>query len=262
MNMARPLIGYPSRSGLITTEPAGSTVPRFANNESYAYAIAAAGGAPLMIPSIPDDDVLASIYTALDGLLLTGGPDVVPTRYGQERHPLTDGGDDRMEYAEDYLARRALDDGLPILGICRGQQMLAVVAGGTLHQHVTDAVDGGIAHPDYLHPRDYPCHTVRVEPDSRLAHVVGRQDVPVNSLHHQAICTLPPSLRAVAVAPDGVIEAIERPGAPFVVAVQWHPEELYRERTDQAALFRVFVDAAASYRREREGRQGRQERGA
>jgi len=253
----RPLIGYPSRSGLVTTEPAGSTVPRFANNESYAYAIAAAGGAPVMIPSIPDDDVLASIYAALDGLLLTGGPDVTPARYGQERHALTDEGDDRMEYAEAYLARRALDDGLPILGICRGQQMLTVVAGGTLHQHVADAVGGDIAHPDYLHPRDYTGHTVRVVPDSRLAQAVGREDVPVNSMHHQAICTLPPAFKAVAVAPDGVVEAIERPGSPFVVAVQWHPEELYRARVDQAALFRAFVDAAAGYRQERAGRQGR-----
>ena len=193
---------------------------------------------------------------------LPAAPDVAPARYGHERHAFTDGGDDRMEYAEDYLARRALDDGLPILGICRGVQMLAVVAGGALHQHVADAVDGGIAHPDYLHPRDYTGHTVRVEPDSRLARIVGRDDVPVNSMHHQAVSTLPPAFRTVAVAPDGVIEAIERPGAPFVVAVQWHPEELYRERAEQAALFRAFVDAAANYRQEREGRQGRQERSA
>ncbi len=247
----RPLIGYPARSGLITTEPAGSTVPRFANNESYAYAVAHAGGAPVMIPSIPDDDVLAAIYAGLDGLLLTGGPDVDPARYGRERHPLTDGGDARMEYAEVYLTKRALADGLPLLGICRGCQVLNVVAGGTLHQHVSDDVGGEIAHPDYLHDRDYLGHTVQVDAESRLARAVGRRDTAVNSMHHQAVRDLAPGFRATAVAPDGLVEAIERPGLPFVVAVQWHPEELYRKDGSQAAIFRAFVDAAASHRRKR-----------
>ncbi len=246
----RPLIGYPTRSGITTQE---FSAPRFANNESYAYAIAAAGGAPVMIPALPDDDVLAAIYTALDGLLLTGGPDVDPARYGHERHPLTDAGDAPMEYAELYLARRALVDELPILGICRGCQALNVVAGGTLYQHVADEVGGDIAHPDYIHPRGYLGHTVRVDAESRLGRIVGRRETPVNSMHHQAVRDLAPGFRATAVAPDGVVEAIERPGLPFVLAVQWHPEELYRAESSQAALFRAFVDAAAGYRRRRGG---------
>ena len=247
----RPLIGYPARSGLITTEPAGSTVPRFANNESYAYAIAHAGGAPVMIPSIPDDDVLAAIYASLDGLLLTGGPDLDPARYGQERHHLTDAGDPRMEHAEVYLTKQALADGLPVLGICRGCQVLNVVGGGTLRQHVSDEVGGEIAHPDYLHARDYLGHTVRVDAESRLGRVVGRHETPVNSMHHQAVRDLAPGFRATAVAPDGLVEAIERPGLSFVMAVQWHPEELYRKEGSQAAIFRAFIDAAAGYRRKR-----------
>ncbi len=249
MNTSKPLIGYPARSGLITTEPAGSTVPRFANNESYAYAVADAGGAPVMIPSIPDDSLLSALYERLDGLLITGGPDLDPARYGQERHPLTDGGDARMEHVELYLTRRALQDGMPVLGICRGCQVLNVAAGGTLHQHVSDEVGDGVAHPDYLHPRDYLGHTVRIDEGSRLGRIVGRREMAVNSMHHQAVRDLAPGLHPTAVAPDGLVEAIEQPGLPFAVAVQWHPEELYREEDSQAALFRAFVDAAASYRR-------------
>lgn len=242
----RPLIGYPTRSGVKLTPSGG---PRFANNESYAYAIADAGGAPLMIPSLPDDDVLAAIYASLDGLLLTGGPDVDPARYGQERHPLTDEGDAKMEYAELYLAARALEDGLPILGICRGCQVLNVVAGGALYQDVRDERGGDVTHPDYQHPRDHLGHTVRLARDSRLARILDRDESPVNSLHHQAVSTVAPGFVATAVAPDGLVEAIERPGTPFVMAVQWHPEELYRQDGRQAALFRAFVEAAADYRR-------------
>jgi putative glutamine amidotransferase len=245
----RPLIGYATRSGV--TSP-GYAAPRFANNESYARAIADAGGAPLMIPSITDDEALAALYETLDGLLLTGGPDLDPARYGHERHPRTDGGDAAMEHAEVYLAQRALRDGLPIFGICRGIQTLNVVAGGTLYQDVADELRTPITHPADANGRDYRAHEVRITEGTRLGRAVGRTEIKVNSLHHQAVRDVAPGFMAVAEAPDGVVEAIENPALPFAVGVQWHPEELYRADDSAANLFRAFVAAAARHRAERE----------
>ena len=245
----RPLIGYATRSGVTST---GYAAPRFANNESYARAIADAGGVPLMIPSIADEEALGALYETLDGLLLTGGPDIDPARYGQERHPKTDGGDAAMEHAEVSLARRALRDGLPVFGICRGIQTLNVVAGGTLYQDVADELRTPITHPADANGRDYLAHEVRITEGTRLGRAVGRAEIKVNSLHHQAVRDVAPGFVAAAEAPDGVVEAIENPALPFAVGVQWHPEELYRADDSAANLFRAFVAAAARHREERE----------
>jgi putative glutamine amidotransferase len=232
----------------------GYAAPRFANNESYARAITDAGGAPLMIPSIADEEALAALYEMLDGLLLTGGPDIDPARYGHERHPRTDGGDAAMEHAEVYLAQRALRDGLPVFGICRGIQTLNVVAGGTLYQDVADELRTPITHPADTNGRDYLAHEVRITEGTRLGRVVGRSEIKVNSLHHQAVRDVAPGFVAVAEAPDGVVEAIENPALPFALGVQWHPEELYRRDDSAANLFRAFVAAAARRREERKRR--------
>lgn len=241
-----PLIGYAARSGITG---AGNTSPRFANNESYANAIAENGGAPVMIPSIANEQALGAVYDVLDGLLLTGGPDVDPARYGRQRHPLTDSGDTALEQAEFYLARRALDDGLPILGICRGIQTLNVVAGGTLYQDVGDEFRGmtALEHPADGQGRAYLAHTVSIDAETTLARAVGCTAIAVNSLHHQAVRDLAPGFVVTATAPDGLIEAIERPDRSFVVGVQWHPEELYRGEERWALLFRAFTAAALAH---------------
>jgi putative glutamine amidotransferase len=245
----RPLIGYATRSGI--TAPNYKS-PRFANNESYARAIADNGGAPVMIPSLADDEALDAVYAALDGLLLTGGPDVDPTRYGQSRGPKTDEGDPAMDQVEMYLGRRALEDGLPILGICRGIQALNVVAGGTLYQDVSAEFGSAITHPVADHPRDYLAHDVRIRENSRLARAVGRAAIAVNSMHHQGVRDIAPGFVATAEAPDGLVEGIECSDLPFVVGVQWHPEELYGADESWAGLFRSFVAAAAGHREGRE----------
>lgn len=244
----RPLVGYPTRSGITGI---GYTSPRFANNESYARAIADHGGVPLMIPSVGDEEVIGAVYDLIDGLLLTGGPDVDPARYGAERHPKTDAGDAAMEHAEVYLAQRALQDELPIFAICRGIQALNVVGGGTLYQDVTDEFDTPIMHPSDAHGRSYLAHAVSIDASSRLARALCTAEIEVNSLHHQAVRELAPGFVVTAQAPDGLIEAIEHPERPFVVGVQWHPEELYRADETWSRLFRAFITAAAEYRERR-----------
>jgi putative glutamine amidotransferase len=240
----RPIIGYVTRSGITTPE---YRVPRFANNESYARAIVDNGGAPVMIPAVGDEEALAAIYETLDGLLLTGGPDVDPARYGHARHTLTDSGDPPMERAELYLAGRALHEGKPVFGICRGIQTLNVAAGGTLYQDIDDELHTPIEHPGDGHPRDYLAHTVSVTEGSRLAGALGRTEIAVNSLHHQAVRDLGEGFAATATAPDGVVEAIETNGTAYAVGVQWHPEELYRAEQSFADLFRSFVSAARDF---------------
>lgn len=242
----RPLLGYIARSHLADHDLG---ILRYGNNETYAHALSDNGGAPIMIPPTSDHAALDRVYEVLDGLLLTGGPDVDPAAYGQEHGPLTDTGDAPMETAEFALLRRALDDGKPVLGICRGLQVLNVALGGTLYQDLAVDMGTSLVHPAYRDGRSFLVHSVAVVPGSLLHEIVGRDEIGVNSLHHQGIHTLAPSLTAAAAASDGLVEAVERPDLSFVVAVQWHPEELYKNDGAWASLFRAFVEAAAAYRK-------------
>ncbi len=242
-----PVIGFATRSQVIDETYHEAN---FGNTESYAYAIAEHGGAPLMIPSVPSLPVLDRLYTLLDGFLLTGGPDLDPGAYGHARHARTDAGDANLQHAEFYLLRRALADGLPILGICRGLQTLNVALGGTLYQDLADEYDPEGVHPTY-EQTGYTvlAHPVCLTTGSHLHRAIGRAEIQVNSLHHQGIRHLAPGLVPTAIAPDGLIEAVELPGSPFVVAVQWHPEELYRTDSTWAALFHAFIAAASARER-------------
>ncbi len=205
---------------------------------SYVRVVAAAGGLPVMLPPIVPVDVESSVAAALggiDGLVLTGGPDVDPARYGEAPHPETDvprGERDRWELD---LVRAALAVDLPVLAVCRGAQLLNVALGGSLHQHLPHVVGSAVHRPEL---GTYGSIAVRVEPASRLASIVG--DGPeVSCHHHQAIDRVGAGLAVSARAPDGTIEAVEVTGARFAVGVQWHPEEQGDER-----LFVALVDAA------------------
>jgi putative glutamine amidotransferase len=165
---------------------------------------------------------------SLDGLLLTGGTDVNSARYGQERHPKTENPDDPLDELEIALLRDALSAGLPVLAICRGMQLFNVFHGGTLLQHL-DCHDS----PDGL-------HDVQVVPDSRLASVIGSGRHAVNSRHHQAIARVGSGLIVSARSNDGVIEALERPGHAYAVAVQWHPEDRILVSDADRKLFQAF----------------------
>ena len=212
----------------------------------YEAAVAAAGGQVRVLT--PDHALPASIEQA-DGIVLTGGVDVDPIRYGQSsRHETVEVDAVRDEY-ELALAALALARDLPILAICRGAQVLNVAAGGTLIQDVPSARRDALAHT-IDQPRTAFAHEVTVDPGSTIASLLEEQldargQLRVNSRHHQAVDVVAPGFTVTAVAPDGIIEAIERPGSCFCVGVQWHPENFWRSG-EFSGLFAGLVRAAAA----------------
>jgi len=235
--MKRPVIGIT----LDSEAPGGySNLPWYALRENYADAVTAAGGLPLPLPHEPDQ---AGDYLELiDGLVITGGAfDVDPVLFGAgERHPTVITKDRRTAF-ELAVTRGAIERDMPVLGICGGQQLLHVVLGGQLIQHVPDEVTGALAH-EQPNPRDEPGHSVAVTPGTLLHRIVGRDSLDVNSAHHQAAKGEPSGVKINAVAPDGVIEGIEATNKTFCLGVQWHPE--YGVSAGDADIFRAFIAAA------------------
>ena len=183
----------------------------------------------------------------VDGVLLTGGGDVDPVFYGEDRHPLTDDAEPGRDEFEIDLARRAMTGDVPLLAICRGAQVLNVAAGGTLVQDIPSAVETGLAHA-VNEPKNHDCHDIEIVAGSRLSSVLGdRADAAcscrVNSRHHQSVGRTGNGLVVSARAADGVVEAIEKPDAAFCVGVQWHPENFW-ESGEFRPLFDAFVEAA------------------
>lgn len=211
---------------------------RVALNTAYVRALAAAGLVPLAVPTMLAPEQIATALDGVAGLVLTGGEDVGPERYGAAPHPRLGDVDRDRDAAELALIAAARARRLPVLAICRGIQILNVAYGGTLYQ------DLGSEHPSSIaHEGDATRHAVRVEQGSLLARTLGAGSAQVNSRHHQAIRDLAPGLKAVAWAEDGVIEAVEasEPGATWTVAVQWHPEDL-----NERALFDGFARAVSA----------------
>jgi len=235
-----PLVGLPTLA-----IPSGPKPPRFGINQSYVRALVAAGCAPVLIPLIDDERRLRAIYERLDGIVFPGGADIGPGEYGEE--PIGDLNivetpRDRTELA---LARWAYADDLPTLGICRGQQVLNVALGGSLWQDLRHQDVTSVEHSDADgRARTALMHRVRLDPDSRLAQLIDETTVEVNSLHHQAVKTVAPPLTVTGTSPDGVIESLESADRRFLIAVQWHPEEL-DDLPWVRRLFAGFADAAA-----------------
>jgi len=218
--------------------------PEMALGMVYMRAVEAAGGLPVVLPPLALEAVLP-LLDRLSGLCLSGGPDLDPTGYGAAPSPHLGPTEPQLDHFELALARRADARGLPVLGICRGAQALNVARGGTLHQHLADVTDGVIEHRQTL-PGRVPTHAVRIAPESRLAAIMRVTEVEVNSFHHQAAQRLGTGLRAVAWAPDGVMEGLESVHEPFLLGVQWHAETLV-ERPEQHRLFEALVAAARAY---------------
>lgn len=209
-------------------------------------AIEGAGGLAVIVPPSDDPASWQTAYEQLEGVLLMGGGDVDPANYGAERHPLTVPAPTGADVTDLGLARAALADGRPILGVCRGSQVLAVAGGGSLIQDVPSLVGHEIAHSSEWRTasQSLPAHrhAVRVDRGTRVASLLGDADA-VNSYHHQAVDRLGAEMRAVAFAEDGVIEAIEGTNGRFVVGLQWH-EEFHLDDRRLTAVFAALVGAS------------------
>jgi putative glutamine amidotransferase len=205
------------------------------------------------IRELTPNDSLPAALEACDGLLLTGGVDVEPALYGEPRHPTVETDEVRDAY-ELALAREALERNLPVLAICRGAQVLNVAAGGTLLQDIPSAIPESLTH-QIERPKNSIAHEVQVEAGSCLARLLERRlnrdrTIAVNSRHHQSVKQAAPDFVVSATSPDGIIEAIEKPDAPFCVGVQWHPENFW-QTGEFHELFDGLVNAAGRYRAER-----------
>lgn len=203
--------------------------------KAYEDAIRAGGMEP--VPAFVGEPV--SMKGAA-GLLLMGGSDVNPARYGEERQPETDSPDDERDSAELQLIDEAINTGRPILAICRGLQILNVYHGGTLIQHLTPPEPHDVEAQD----KGAPAHEITIEANTKLAQIAGASRWRVNSRHHQVAAKIGDHLRVSARAVnDGIIEALEHTDKPFVLAVQWHPEDQFGRHPEQLSLFRAFAEA-------------------
>jgi putative glutamine amidotransferase len=238
--MSSPIIGitssyFPPKDGKFGTVSAG---------ESYLQAVLGAGGIPVIVPVGLSPEDLRTLFNRLDGVLLTGGGDIDPHRFDGQPHPRVYDIDERRDDLEIGLTQMSVDSGKPFLGICRGIQVINVALGGSLFTDISDQLTGSLRHDWYPDiPRTHLAHPISVTPGSRLAEVLGGEAFEVNSLHHQGLERLATGLRAVAYAPDHLIEGVEVPGHPFGLGVQWHPEWL-QEHAPQRKLLQAFIEAS------------------
>lgn len=215
--------------------------------ERYVRAVEGAGGIPLLIALSEDAAVLDRLYGLCAGLLFAGGGDVDPRHFGAEPHPNLGTIEPLRDEVELALARRALEDQKPMLGICRGVQLLNVALGGTLYQDIPAELAGAADHyaSRNLPDRSHAAHAIELDRDSWLAERLGVEPIEVNTFHHQSLKEIAPGLRVVGRAPDGVVEAVEGTGAGFVVGVQCHPEEMWDVAEPRwARVFQGFVEQA------------------
>jgi len=201
--------------------------------------VLAAGGIPVGLPCLPVDKV-NKLFGRLDGLIFPGGPDIDPNFMGEEPIPQLGVTNRNRDLFEIALIRTAVAENVPILGLCRGAQVINVALGGTVYQDLNSQYPGKLLKHKQAAPGDQPTHFVRVDHDSKLFKTIG-DNVFVNSRHHQAIKSVPNSLKAVAKASDGVIEAIENKDAT-IQAVQWHPENMWMHDSRQLGIFKDFID--------------------
>jgi putative glutamine amidotransferase len=244
-----PLIGLTTselrREAVV--DPARQSDPyahEMALGTKYARAVAAAGALPVVLPPLPGPAV-GALLDRLDGVLLSGGPDLDPAAYGEREHVELGPTEPALDTFELAVAAHADRRGLPMLAVCRGAQVVNVARGGSLHQHLPAVVGEQIAHRQTA-DSTRATHRVRVAPDSRLRELVRRGTLDVNSFHHQAAARVGHGLRPVAWADDGTIEALEALDRPFLLAVQWHAEGL-AHRCEHAALFEALAAAAARF---------------
>jgi putative glutamine amidotransferase len=249
--MRRPLVGVTTSEvrRAERTQPLPEGEPpqhEMALGMPYVRALARAGAVPIVLPPL-GIEVVPSLLRCLQAVCLSGGPDLDPAAYGAQPSPDLGPTEPTLDVFELEVAKVADAMGLPIFGICRGAQALNVARGGTLHQHLPAVTDHTVEHRQTA-PGWEETHEVHVDPDSRLAAILGAEYPQVNSFHHQAVDQLGRGLRAVAWAPDGTVEGIEDSGDRLVMGVQWHAETLDRPGQPHPRLFEALVSAAAGER--------------
>ena len=227
---------------LIGVTPAQNDKGNITVNQDYLDSVTRAGAVPLLLPLIEDEKTQMALLARVDGLLLTGGPDADPALYGEETLPCCGEISAKRDAVEISLFRKALIIGKPVLGICRGLQVMNVALGGTLYQDIATQKANAISHPCYDTPRD-KVHEVTVIENSLLHRITGLTHFSVDSRHHQGIRTLGKGLTATAYSKDGLIEAIDLTQEQFVTAVQWHPESLSDRFAEAQAIFNAFAEA-------------------
>ncbi|GIW55173.1 MAG: gamma-glutamyl-gamma-aminobutyrate hydrolase [Nitrospiraceae bacterium] len=240
----RPVIGVTPDFNAGDREDMGGREPTYFLRARYVRAIEELGGVPLILPLAADPALRRRLFENLDGVLLTGsGPDLPPSLYGErQRYKFRVMSRQRSEF-ELEMARLAAERAVPLLGICGGMQTINVALGGSLFQDIPSQIPRALPHRQ-AKPATALSHPVTVQPGSLLRRIVRRDRIRVNSSHHQSVKQLAPSLTASAVAPDGVIEAIESPHHPFLLGLQWHPEFLFDRHHIHRRLFQAFLKAA------------------
>ncbi len=209
----------------------------------YTQSVVAAGGILVGIPILEDKDLIADLLARVDGVILTGGPDIYPYLYGEEMRPGMGNSDHMSDQMEIEIARLTFENKQPTLGICRGIQVMAVAAGGNLIQDIKSEVDNPVSHWQNS-SKDTFAHQVEIVQNSKLVQIAGSSKIWVNSHHHQAIRMVPDEFTVTAHSGDGVIEGIEHPQHPFYVGVQWHPEGTTFVDKPSLNLFEALVDAS------------------
>ena len=240
----KPLIGITGSMGLgiYSLQQEHMPAQQHRLSDSYVNAIRQAGGIPVILPCCEDVELMMAMADKMDGILLSGGGDVNPLLYGKRATGNLGTITPRRDTAELAIAKYVIEEtDKPILGICRGIQVINAAMGGTLHIDLPE--DGKLCHSLTMYTRDMVSHSVTIEENSRLARCYGSGEQMVNSFHHEAVEQVAPGFTVTAISEDQVIEAIELPGDRFVIGVHWHPEEL-SAREEARNLFRSFVRAA------------------
>lgn len=241
---------------LETGAPRVGILPRFdfdlgdlSITEGYMTGVLAAGGFPFVLPKTDNPFILKRAIESCDGFIVPGGHDILPDLYGKTRELHLSRTVRERDQLEVSLVPSIIASGKPILGICRGMQMINVACGGTLHQDIHTSNPSSTIDHVQEKPYERPTHTVSVVAGSKLRDIVKTETLEVNSIHHQCVDRLGDGLRVAAYAPDGTIEAIESSGDAFVLGLQWHPEYLWREKAEASSIFKQFVRASAEQQR-------------
>lgn len=239
----RPLIGIPCQADYRE----GSGRPIYCNNRTYVHAIENAGGVPVLIPMLNDVSLLESLLVRLDGFLFSGGVDIDSGQYDEDAHPHLGEVDLRLDDLELFLVRWALRENMPVLGICRGMQLLNVALGGSLYQDLESQKAEAMVHCRRELPRNTLIHSIHIAEGSQMEKVLGTNEMWINSLHHQSVKDPGQGVSISGRAEDGVAELLEVVGYPFVIGIQGHPEELYTSEPICAKLFSAFVAACSNH---------------